>query len=88
MPTQSEEKGTMLVKLSAKGQVALPKAVRKALGMGPGTVLKVVCQGRKIVLEPVSPPMIDRLYGKFAGESFLTDLEAEHRQELLREDRS
>jgi hypothetical protein len=32
--------------------------------------------------------MIDRLYGKFAGEPLLTDLEAEHRRELLRENRS
>ena len=31
--------------------------------------------------------MIDRLHGKFAGESFLTDLEAEHDEELFHEDR-
>ncbi|HEV8717924.1 MAG TPA: AbrB/MazE/SpoVT family DNA-binding domain-containing protein [Candidatus Binatia bacterium] len=78
----------MLVKLSTKGQVALPKAIREAAGIGPGTVLKVVCEGQKIVLEPVTPSMIDRLYGKFAGQSLLEDLEAEHRNELLHEDRS
>ena len=87
-PVQPEEGSTMLVKLSPKGQVVLPRTVREALGLGPGTVLKVACQGRKIVLEPVSPLMIDRLYGKFAGEPLLTDLEAEHRQEILRENRS
>lgn len=64
------------------------KEVRKALGLKPGTVLRVEHEGRKIVLEPVSPSIIDRLYGKFAGQTFLEDLEAEHRNELLRENRS
>jgi len=44
-----------------KGQVALPKAIREAAGIGPGTVLKVACEGQKIVLESVTPSMIDRL---------------------------
>ena len=78
----------MLVKLSAKGHIALPKAVRDALGLGPGTVLKVDCQQRTIVLEPVSLSMIDRLYGKLSGEPLLTDLEAKHRHEILREQHS
>jgi len=51
----------MLVKLSTTGQVALPKAIREAAGIGPGTVLKVACEGQKIVLESVTPSMIDRL---------------------------
>jgi len=78
----------MLVKLSSKGQVVLPKAIREALGIGPGTVLKVAHRGQKIVLEPVTTSMVDRLYRKFAGEALLKDLEAEHRQEILNEDRS
>ena len=71
-----------------KGQVALPKATREAAGIGSGTALKVVCEGQKNVLEPLIPSMIDRLYGKFAGQSPLKDLEAEPRNELLHEDRS
>jgi len=78
----------MLVKLSSKGQVVLPKAIREALGIGPGTVLKVAHKGQKIILEPITTSMIDRLYGKFAGEALLKDLEAEHRREILRENRS
>jgi len=78
----------MLIKLSADGYIVLPKTIRDALGIGPGTVLKIDCQEQKIVLEPVSPSVIDRLYGKFAGEPLLTDLEAEHRHELLRENRA
>lgn len=77
-----------LVKLSSKGQLVLPKEIRDALGLAPGATLKVIPKGRKILLEPVAMSMIERLYGKFAGEKLLTDLEDEHRQELQREDRS
>lgn len=77
-----------IVKLSSKGQMVLPKEIRKALGAGPGTVFKVTRKGKKIVMEPVAASMIDRLYGKFSGEDFLRDLEAEHRMEILSEDRS
>jgi AbrB family looped-hinge helix DNA binding protein len=75
----------MLVKLSSKGQIVLPKGIRKALHIGPGSVLKVVCDGQRIVLEPVATSMIDRLHGKYAGADLLGDLEAEHTQELRRE---
>lgn len=77
-----------LVKLSSKGQLVLPKKIRDLLGLHPGTILKVECRDRKILLEPVMPSLIDRLYGKFAGEAFLTELETEHRQELGHDDRA
>lgn len=77
-----------IVKLSSKGQMVLPKEIREALGIGPGTVLKITRKGHKILLEPVAASMIDRLYGKYSGEEFLKDLETEHRQEILRENRS
>lgn len=77
-----------LVKLSTKGQVVLPKHVRDALGLEPGTILKITCTDQQILLEPVTTCMIDRLYGKFAGAAFLSALEAEHRQEIRREPRA
>lgn len=77
-----------LVKLSSKGQLVLPKEIRDALGLAPGTTLKIIPKGWKILLEPITTSMIERLYGKFSGEKLLADLEADHRQELQREDRS
>lgn len=71
-----------LVKLSSKGQLVVPKNIRKALGLTTGTTLKIIPKGGKILLEPVATSMIDRLYGKFSDENLLDDLEADHRQEL------
>jgi AbrB family looped-hinge helix DNA binding protein len=73
----------MLTKLSSKGQVVIPKSIRKALDLRPGTEMHIEVEDRKIIIEPValrSP--IDALYGKYADADLLTDLEAEHRQEL------
>ena len=77
-----------LVKLSCKGQLVLPKDIRDALGLGPGTLLKVRTRGRQVLLEPVTTSLIDRLYGKFAAEDCLTDLEVEHQQEIQRDRRA
>lgn len=74
-----------LVKLSTKGQIVLPKHIREALDLRPGTVLKVMHQGQHVILEPVATSMIDRLHGKFAGGALLNDLEAEHRREVERD---
>jgi len=43
------------VKASSKGQIVIPKEIREALGIKPGSLLSVRVEGRKIILEP-SPP--------------------------------
>lgn len=75
-----------VIKLSAKGQLVIPKSIRNALGLHPGTQLQIQLVEQKIILEPldVQSP-IDALYGKFAGSDLLAELEAEHRQELNNE---
>jgi len=45
--------------VSSKGQVVVPKPVRDALGLVPGTVLKVRVEGKKVILEPVEEPPED-----------------------------
>lgn len=76
----------MLVTLSSKGQLVIPKPVREALNLSSGDQFQVKIVEGKIVLEPVMDhSQIDRLYGKFTGVDLLRDLEEEHRQELARE---
>ncbi len=43
----------MTVKVSPKYQVVIPEAVRKALGIRPGTQMDVVAKGKVAYLVPV-----------------------------------
>jgi len=76
----------MLVRLSSKGQLVIPGAVRRALRLSPGTELNLEVVDKKIVLAPVETASpIDALYGRFAGHDLLGDLEREHEEEIERE---
>lgn len=72
----------MVVKLSSKGQLVLPKAVRQSLKLRPGAEFDIRISEGRIVLEPITTTHISALYGKYAGVDFLADLEAEHRGEV------
>jgi AbrB family looped-hinge helix DNA binding protein len=72
----------MLVRLSSKGQLVIPKAIRQALGLRTGTQFHVQLEGDKIILEPVVTSPVEVLYGKYPDTDFLADLEAEHQQEV------
>ena len=72
----------MLARLSSKGQLVIPKAIREALGLQTGTQFQVRVGDGTIVLEPISESTIDLLYRKYAGADLIGELEAEHRQEI------
>jgi len=70
-------------KVTSKGQLVIPKRIRDRLGIAPGTEVHIEVVGDKILLEPIkvrSP--LEALYGRFAGTDLLSDLEAEHKEEL------
>ncbi len=73
-------------RLTSKGQVVIPKAVRERLRWAPGTELAVEEVGASAVrlsrLETADP--IDRLFGCLRAEPRdpLVELEAEHRAEI------
>jgi len=76
----------MLVSLSSKGSLIIPKTIQKALHLKQGDRFQIRVLDGKIILEPVpdqSP--IEILYGKYAGSDLLGDLEDEHQRELLGE---
>lgn len=72
----------MLVTLSSKGQLVIPKAIRQALGLRAGTRFHIQLIEGKILLEPTGGNPIATLYGKYPDADFLAALEAEHRREL------
>ena len=76
----------MLVRLSSKGQLVIPKAIRQALDLKPGTRFQVRMREDQIILEPIQASGIDALYGKYADADLLHDLEAEHQQEIRDEE--
>jgi AbrB family looped-hinge helix DNA binding protein len=51
--------------VAERGQITLPKAVRDALGLTKGTVLKVELEGGRIVLRKNVDDAIAKLKGRF-----------------------
>ncbi|HBN54933.1 AbrB/MazE/SpoVT family DNA-binding domain-containing protein [Stenotrophomonas sp. MYb238] len=56
--------------VAERGQITLPKAVRDALGLTKGTLLKVELEGSRIVLRKSVDDAISRARGKFALDGF------------------
>ena len=51
--------------VAERGQITLPKAVRDALGLSKGTLLKVELDGGRIILRKNVDDAISRARGKF-----------------------
>jgi AbrB family looped-hinge helix DNA binding protein len=82
----------MVVRLSSKGQLVIPRKIRKALNLRPGAAFELELTGEQIILKPLAAPqsfeeVIDSLYGLLAGEPLLDMLAEEHRQELARDEK-
>lgn len=77
-----------IVRTSAKGQVVIPGAIRKALGIKPGSRLHVRLEGKEVVLFPLADDPIRALRGILKGGPSLTKALLEDRKEdLKREDK-
>ena len=62
--------------VAERGQITLPKAVRDALGLTKGTLLKVELDGSRIILRKSVDDAISRARGKFALDGFESAEEA------------
>ena len=56
--------------VAERGQITLPKAVRDALGLTKGTVLKVELEGGRIVLRKHVDDAISRARGRFKLDGY------------------
>jgi AbrB family looped-hinge helix DNA binding protein len=72
----------MLIRLSSKGQLVIPKTVRKSLRLQDGDQFQLRVVNGKIILEPVAKDLAQKLQGRYAGHDMLTELEEEHRREV------
>jgi AbrB family looped-hinge helix DNA binding protein len=72
----------MLLRLSSKGQVVLPKKIREKLNLKNGDQFQARIVNGNIILEPVKVDKIERLHGILAGTDVLKELEEEHRREI------
>ena len=78
----------MNVRLSQKGWIVIPAAMRAKYGLQPGTNLKVVDYGGMLALVPILKNPIDDGAGMLKGESSLTQtLLNERHKEQKRESR-
>lgn len=77
-----------VVKTLAKGQVVIPKEIRKTLGIKPGTRFHVRVEGKEVVLFPLPDDPIRALRGIVKGAPSLTKaLLEDRREELEREEK-
>ena len=82
-----ESPNTMKAKVSTKGWVVIPAALRKRHGLKPGSLVEFRDLDGRIVIIPRVKDPIETLYGKFAAETSLTKALLEDRaKELEREE--
>ncbi len=62
----------MRSKVSAKGWVVIPAALRKRYRLKPGTVVEFREEGEKILIVPRDSDPVEGLFGKLAGRVSLT----------------
>lgn len=68
--------GVMEVTVAERGQITLPKAVRDALGLTKGSVLKIEVEGGRIILRKNVDDAISRVRGRFKLDGFSNTDEA------------
>lgn len=72
--------------MTSKGQVVIPAALRRAMGLGRGTRFSVERRGDTVVLTPAQRDAWTALDGMFANGPSLTEaLEASRRSEVQRD---
>ncbi|HEX30492.1 TPA: AbrB/MazE/SpoVT family DNA-binding domain-containing protein [Candidatus Poribacteria bacterium] len=70
------------IRLSAKGQVVIPKEVREEFDLHEGDLLSVKIEGDSLILRKVKMGNWRRWGGILKGTSALKDHEREHKEEV------
>jgi len=75
------------IRLSAKGQMVIPKNLRDELNVKPGCYLTAHVLDGKLIVEPSAKAPWEELRGMFKGSTMLDDLEREHAEEVAKDSR-
>lgn len=70
------------VKVSSKGQIAIPKSIRTEAGFKEGSRVEVRLRGRDVILRKSEQGTWRRWRGVLKGTRALAEHEREHRDEL------
>jgi AbrB family looped-hinge helix DNA binding protein len=76
------------VRVSSKGQIAIPKEIRDRLGLSRGTDMVVRIQGDSVVLRKAPKDSWRKWAGRFAGSGLTEELAASRREEIVRDSQS
>lgn len=73
---------------TTKGQIVIPSAMRRKLGIKAGTRIQVEIDeaNAQIILKPITREYIHSLRGKFRGSGLVKELEASRARDRERED--
>jgi len=75
----------MVLRLSSKGQLVIPKTIRESMRLKNGDQFQVRIEDGKIVLDPVAKGLVEKLHGKYARHNILKGLEEDHKREIENE---
>ena len=73
------------VRVSSKGQIAIPKAIREQVGLDTGTELAIEIKGQELVIKKIPRHSWRRWRGVLKGSDALQEHEQEHREELKKD---
>lgn len=74
-----------MVKLSSKGQIVIPKSIRKALGLNTGSLLQLDLDEDKIVIRPINEKTIRSYAGILNEPDLMQDYLEEKRNSIKNE---
>ena len=69
-----------IVKTSNRGQIVIPKSIRKQLKIVPGKKLSIRAEGGNAVITPLPDDPVEAFCGIFQGRSSLTKALAKERR--------
>jgi len=70
----------LVVTASSRGQIVIPKDIRKRLNIVAGKKLAVKAEGDRVLLTPLPDDPVEAFCGIFKEKSSLTTALTEHRQ--------